>query len=115
MQRALGRRAAANALLRTPYLQFFGNKSFVWPPTVHNVAIKTSGECNSIRQPIDLRKIDIHVRRDQSFRIWTFEHQPRQRNLQVLSEDAESFAGVAVVREVPLGGDDFERTCIIVI
>ena len=90
-------------LLRTPHLQFFGNKSFLWSPTVHSAAIRTLGECNSIGQPIDLRKIDIDVRRDKSFRIWTFEHQLRQRNLQTLSEDAESFAGAAVGRGVPLG------------
>ena len=102
-------------LLRTPYLQFFGNKSFLWSPTVHSAAIRTLGKCNSIRQLIDLRKIDIDVRRDQSFRTWTFEHQLRQRNLQTLREDAKSLAGVAVVPGVPLGDEYFDRTCIIVI
>jgi hypothetical protein len=68
---------------------------------MHSAAIKTLGKRNPIGQPIDLRKIDIDVRRDQSFRIWTFEHQPRQRNLQILSEDAKSFADVAVIRGVP--------------
>jgi hypothetical protein len=102
-------------LLRTPYLQFVGNKSFLWSPTVHSAAIRTLGKCNSVRQPIDLRKINIDVRRDQFFRIWTFEHQLRQRDLQILSEDAESFAGVAVFRGVPSGDEDFDRTCIIVI
>jgi hypothetical protein len=102
-------------LFRTPYLQFFGNKGFFWSPTVHSAAIRTLGKCNSIGQPIDHRKIDIDVRWDQSFRIWTFEHQLRQRNLQILGEDAESFVGVAVVGGVPLGDEDFDRTCIIVI
>jgi hypothetical protein len=82
---------------------------------VHSAAIKASGKCDSIGQPIDFRKIDIHVRRDQPFRIWTFEHQPRQRNLPILSEDAESSVGVAVVREVPIGGEDFDRACTVVI
>jgi hypothetical protein len=82
---------------------------------VHGAAIKASGKRNSIGQPIDLRKIDIDVRRDQSFRIWTFEHQPRQRNLPILSEDAESFVGVAVVCGVPLGDEDLDRTGIIII
>jgi hypothetical protein len=76
--------------LRTPYLQFFGDKSFLWSPTVHSAAIKTSGKRNSIGQPIDLRKIDIDARRNQSFRIWTFEHQLRQRNLQILSEEPKA-------------------------
>ena len=102
-------------LLRTPYLQFFGNISFLWSPTVYSAAIRTLGKCNSIGQPIDLRKINVDMRRDQSFRIWTLEHQLRQRNLQTLREGAESFADVAVVRGVPLGDEDFDRTCIIVI
>jgi hypothetical protein len=108
-------KAAADSLLRRPYLQFFGDKSLLRTPTMHSAAIKASGKCDSIGQPIDLRKIDIHVRRDQSFRIRTFEHQPRQRNLPILGEDAESFVGVAVVRGVPIGGGDFDRACIVVI
>jgi hypothetical protein len=82
---------------------------------VHSAAIRASGKCDSIGQPIDLRKIDIHVRRDQSFRIWTFEHQPRQRNLPILSEDAESLVGVAVVCGVPLEGEEFDQAWIVVI
>jgi hypothetical protein len=82
---------------------------------VHGAAMGTLGKRNSVGQLIDLCKIDIDVRRDKSFCIWTFEHQLRQRNLQTLREDAKSFAGVAVVRGVPLGDEDFDRTFIIVI
>jgi hypothetical protein len=68
-------------LLRAPYLQFIGHKSFAWCPTVHSAAIRTLRKCDSIRQLIDLRQIDIDVRRGQSIGTRTFEHQLRQRSL----------------------------------
>jgi hypothetical protein len=49
---------------------------------MHSAAKWTSRKCNSIGQLIDLRQINIDERGDQSFCVWAFEHQLRQRNLQ---------------------------------
>ena len=70
-------------LPRASCLLSFGNPSILWSPTVHGAAIRTLRKRNSIRQLIDLRQFDIDVRGDQSFCIRTFEHQMRQRSLQL--------------------------------
>ena len=62
-------------------LQYFGNESILWPPSVHGAAMGTLGKCNPVGQLVDLCQIDIDVRWDQSVRVWASEHQLCQRSL----------------------------------